>query len=184
MKQLRELLRSTSIAQTGKCYALIRQFPKVPHYWILDTGATDHMTPNSDQFKSYIPIHSSRKVLTTGGGLLFVKGIGNIVLGRNCVLQRVLYIPGLKAHLVSLQKLVSDTGWKLILDDDSCFLCDKVSRAQTLSVRREGGLLLLDEVTSTCLASVDQSKMVAQIQLQHQRMGHPAFGLLEKTFPF
>ena len=184
MKQLSELLSSMSIAQTGKRYTLIRQFPKVPHYWILDTGATDHMTPDSDQFKSYIPIHSSRKVLTAGGSLLPVKGIGNIVLGRNCVLQRVLHVPGLKAHLVSLQKLISDTGWKFILDDDSCFLCDKVSGAQTLSVRREGGMLLLDEVTSTCLASVDQSKMVAQIQLQHQRMGHPAFGLLEKTFPF
>ena len=38
MKQLRELLSSTSIAHTGKCYALIRQFPKIPHYWILDTA--------------------------------------------------------------------------------------------------------------------------------------------------
>ena len=138
------------------------------------------MTPVSDQFKSYIPIHSSRKVLTAGVGLLSVKGIGKIVLGQNCVLQRVLHVPDLKAHLVSLQKLVSDIRWKFILDDDSCFLCDKVSRAQTLSVRREGGLLLLDEVTSTCLTSVDQSKMVAQIQ----RMGHPTFVLLEKTFPF
>ena len=105
-------------------------------------------------------------------------------MGQNCVLQRVLHVPGLKAHLVSLQKLVSDTGWKFILDDDSCFLCDMVSGDQTLSVRREGGLLLLDAVTSTCLTSVDQSKMVAHIQVQHQRMGYPAFVLLEKTFPF
>ena len=77
MKHLRELLSSTSIAQTCKYYTLIRHYPKVPHYCILDTGATDHMTIDSDQFKSYIPIHSSRKVLTSRGGLLSVKGIGN-----------------------------------------------------------------------------------------------------------
>ena len=113
--------------------------------------------------KSYITIHSSRKVITTGGGILSAKGLGRIVLGQNCVLQRVLHIPGLKAHLVSLQKLVSDTRWRFILDDDSCFLCDKVFSAHTLSVRREGGMLLLDKVAPMCLASVDQSKMVAQI---------------------
>ena len=36
-------------------------------YWILDSGATDHMTPLPTHFSTYSPCPSNRKISTAGG---------------------------------------------------------------------------------------------------------------------
>ena len=53
-------------------------------------------------------------------------------------------MPNLRSHLISLLKLVDDTGYWFVLDSDDCFLCDKVSGSRISSSRREDGLLYLD----------------------------------------
>ena len=44
--------------------------------WILDSGATNHMTHNPNQFKTYLPCPSNRKIVVADGIITTVASIG------------------------------------------------------------------------------------------------------------
>ncbi|XP_073219751.1 uncharacterized protein [Cicer arietinum] len=46
------------------------------HYWILDSGATDHMTPLPKYFSTYSPCPSNKKISTADGTLITAAGQG------------------------------------------------------------------------------------------------------------
>ena len=46
--------------------------------WVLDYGATDHMTHNPNQFKIYLPYPSNRKIVVVDGTTTTVVGIGDV----------------------------------------------------------------------------------------------------------
>ena len=73
--------------------------------WILDPGATDHMTHNPNQFKTYLPCPSNRKIVVVDGTTSLVAGIGDVQVTSNLVLKNVLHVPQLYTNLVSIQKL-------------------------------------------------------------------------------
>ena len=73
--------------------------------WILDSGATDHMTHNLNQFKTYLPCLSNRKIVVADGTTTIVAGIGDVQVTSNLVLKDILHVPQLSTNLVSIQKL-------------------------------------------------------------------------------
>ena len=76
--------------------------------WVLDTGATEHMTPFNHRFVSYEKHLGSRSVLTAGGGRLHVAGIGAILVDGLGVVRNVLHVPSLLSVLMSPQRLVDE----------------------------------------------------------------------------
>ncbi|KAJ0103609.1 hypothetical protein Patl1_05362 [Pistacia atlantica] len=48
--------------------------------WVIDSGATDHMTHSSHKFLTYHPCPSNRKVSIADGSLATVAGQGDIIL--------------------------------------------------------------------------------------------------------
>ena len=111
--------------------------------WIIDSGATDHMSPNASLFEDYRVLKDSHLVFTANGGILKVAGMGNIQI-KGVLLRRVLHVPRLKTNLLSLQRLIDDTGWRFLLDSSQCVLSVKETGERILFARRKGGLLLLD----------------------------------------
>ena len=73
--------------------------------WILDSGATYHMTPISSWFTSYIPCPNTLRVHTVDGTLLIVAGIGTIDLHPIGKIEHVLHVPNLCISLVSVQRM-------------------------------------------------------------------------------
>ena len=76
--------------------------------WILDSSATDHMTHNPNQFKTYLPCPSNRKIVVANGTTTTVAGIGDVQVTSNLVLKNVLHVPQLSTNLVLIQKLTQD----------------------------------------------------------------------------
>ena len=75
------IIGSTSMANSGKNEILssLTFFTKnLTVAWILDSGATDHMTPSSHFFISYEFVAPGKHVQTANGTLLPVVGIGAI----------------------------------------------------------------------------------------------------------
>ena len=69
------------MANIGKCLQskhISKAFNDLNNSWILDSGATDHMTFNSKHFTKYNPCPSNRKVQTTDGSMLTVAGVGKV----------------------------------------------------------------------------------------------------------
>ena len=60
--------------------------------WILDFGATDHMTHNPNQFKTYLPCPIKRKIVVADGTTTTMVGIGDVRVTSNLVLKNVLHV--------------------------------------------------------------------------------------------
>ena len=87
--------------------------------WIIDSGATDHMIHNPNQFKAYLPCPSNRKIVVADGTTTTVAGIGDVQVTLNMVLKNV-HVPQLSTNLVSIQKLTQDLSCRVIFDASFC----------------------------------------------------------------
>ena len=85
-------------------------------------------------------------------------------------------MPDLKAHLIYVQTLVFDNGWRFAIDSDTCFLNDKVLKKKIGFVKWARVLLLLKDQADLCFTSVHQkTSNRGKFYLLHRRTGHPSF---------
>ena len=76
--------------------------------WILDSGATKHVSGNRSLFTNFNP-GTSQSVQTASGQTLPIGGTGDVVISLSnqsiLTLTDVLYVPGLTVNLVSIPRL-------------------------------------------------------------------------------
>ena len=82
--------------------------------WIIDFGATDHITSKSQLFHTYTPSPSNKKIAVANGSLVTVAGFEDIYIAPTLILKNVLHVPKLSANLVSIQKLTLDTALRQV----------------------------------------------------------------------
>ena len=70
--------------------------------WIIDSGATDHMTSKSQLFNTYTLNPSNKKIVVANGSLATVAGFGDIYITPTLILKNILHVPKLSANLVSI----------------------------------------------------------------------------------
>ena len=58
--------------------------------WIIDSGATDHMTLSSEKFSTYIPCPSNKKITIADGSLATVASLN---VNPSLSLKNVLHVP-------------------------------------------------------------------------------------------
>ncbi len=103
--------------------------------WIVDSGATQHMTFQQEWFTMYEHI-SPRRVFMGDDTVLEAIGKGNIkatmqAKGKmsHTIITQVLHVPKMKNSLISMTKLIYE-GFKVEFDKDGC----KVNDAQGVIV--------------------------------------------------
>ncbi|KAA0049856.1 Beta-galactosidase [Cucumis melo var. makuwa] len=116
-----------AIAQSGmpQSLGLISIDRKNP--WILDSGATDHLTGSSEHFISYASCAGNEKIRIADGSLAPIAGKGQIVSFDGFALQNVL-------HDMSSGRTIGTARHSrglYILDDDTS--CSSLSRVSLLS---------------------------------------------------
>ena len=93
-------------AKTVKQREMVREHAT----WIMDSGATSHMTPHAHIFHSIQRPRTPRMVMTGAKEMLQVTGVGTIravtSTGETVLLTNVLLVPKLAASLISLAKLL------------------------------------------------------------------------------
>jgi hypothetical protein len=60
--------------------------------WILDSGATDHMTGDQNLIRNYQPIHENHFFTVANNEKLKIKGWGLVSLFQKVVLQDVFFL--------------------------------------------------------------------------------------------
>jgi len=90
--------------------------------WLIDLGASFHFTPHREWFYEYekydggdVFLGDDRKARIIGRRKVKLKLQG----GRVRMLPRVLHIPALARHLISVSKL-DDAGLKIVFEKDTC----------------------------------------------------------------
>ena len=92
--------------------------------WVLDSGASNHMSPNLSSFVSLCPT-SSLPVLTADGTPMPLTGIGPVVT-PHLSLSSVYHIPNLSMNLVFIGQLC-DAGHLVSFSSTFCHLQDPQS---------------------------------------------------------
>ena len=103
MEHLQKLLKPNSVfgipigsvAQTGIDLSSLTSAP-----WIIDSGASDHMTSFSNLFKSYSSCPGNQTIRIADGTFSPIAGL--IKISDTIELQSVLHVPNLACNLLSV----------------------------------------------------------------------------------
>ncbi|KAF7835228.1 Retrovirus-related Pol polyprotein from transposon TNT 1-94 [Senna tora] len=160
-------------------------------YWIVDSGASDHMTGDSGMFSSWYPYTQNYKVRIADGSLADVTGIGEVSLSDSITLKSVLFVPKLKCNLLSVAKLAHDSNCKAEFAHSSCSFQDVDSGKMIGNARVREDLYRFEmnkEVApnkqSFAAGKIEDSlKEDRDIMVLHFRLGHPNFVYLTKLYP-
>lgn len=87
--------------------------------WILDNGATDHVTHDFSLFFSFHFI-KPLSVNLPNGTTASARYCGCVKLSNNLWLYNVLYIPEFKFNIISIPQLVTNLNCKLIFHKSFC----------------------------------------------------------------
>ena len=100
--------------------------------WILDSGASKHVTGNSKEFElynSYPPTHKETVQIADGTRQPIV-GVGSVQCTPTIKLYSALHVPAFPVNLVSLSALVDQQDCRIILDREGCLIQDRQTRRQ------------------------------------------------------
>jgi len=143
--------------------------------WIVDFGATQHMTFEQEWFTTYQHI-SPRRVFMGDDTILEAIGKGNIKATMqtggelsHITITQVLHVPKMKNSLMSVSKLIFE-GFKVEFNKDGCKVND-ARRVVMVEARRDKNLYLLNvkvrKDTAHIVIFLDEGAM-----FWHERFGH------------
>ncbi|OWZ15190.1 Integrase, catalytic core protein [Phytophthora megakarya] len=102
--------------------------------WLIDSGATSHMTPFREDLFAFEGMASGIEVTIADGKKLRVAGKGTVKLtgvdGKRIKMMEVLYIPGLDRRLLSMGKL-AERGLAVEFQRSSCTIWEATSAIAT-----------------------------------------------------
>ncbi|KAK9714553.1 hypothetical protein RND81_06G102600 [Saponaria officinalis] len=119
-------------------FSVAQQFHN--HDWIIDTGASDHMTYNIESLHNVQSLHQPILVSLPDGSIKRVFYVGDFTLNSNIVLHNVLVVSEFKHNLLSVGKLIRDSHMLVEFNSHSCLFQDPSNRTILASGQKEGQL--------------------------------------------
>lgn len=140
--------------------------------WILDSGATEHMTSDRRKFttlknySSVVEVANSERVEVTGTGDVMLSVPEDAEGRKNITLANVLYVPNLGGNLLSIGR-IEERGFKIEFADGMAKILSK-SETVVLEAKRRGRLYIVEENQPAAYIT-----KTATNELWHRRLGHP-----------
>ncbi|RVW88023.1 hypothetical protein CK203_044450 [Vitis vinifera] len=163
-----------SVAQLGNASACLTHTSSLEP-WILDSGASDHLSGNKDLFSSITTTSALPTVTLANGSQTVAKGIGLALPLPSLPLTSVLYTPECPFNLISISKITRTLNCSITFSDKFVTLQDR-STGKTIGIGRESqGLyhLTSDSSPAVCI-STDAPLLI------HNRLGHPSLSKFQK----
>ncbi|CAA7032084.1 unnamed protein product [Microthlaspi erraticum] len=141
-----------------------------PSSWMLDTGASHHLTEN---YNLLINVRKMDPVLIilADGRQRVSETEGTVVLGSNLVLKSVFFVEELKSDLIAVGQLMDENNCVVQLADKFLVIQDRVSRTVIGAGKRDSGTF---RFCKTELAASVETQNAKAYELWHHRMGHPS----------
>nr|KYP70921.1 Retrovirus-related Pol polyprotein from transposon TNT 1-94 [Cajanus cajan] len=142
--------------------------------WVIDSGATDHVSSSLSNFFTYNSINPITVKLPTGQHVLATHA-GVVKFTDTFYLTDVLFIPEFKYNLISISKLVSSLDVQLIFYSTHCLIQDVNTKEKIGTVDVEVGLYTMTTAVvqpSILSAIYNPEWSIQNIDLWHFRLGH------------
>ena len=148
----------SSVAQTSNASACISDSYEP---WILDSGASNHISGNKDPFSSLTITSPLPMITLANGSQTMAKGIDSTCPLPSIPLTSVVYVLDSPFNLISINKLTHDLNCLITFSNNSITLQD-LSTRRTISIGREfQGLFHLSlPSSSTSCTSMDTPLLI------------------------
>lgn len=145
--------------------------------WIIDTGATNHMTSHKTWLSNLRPnVTSFASVKLPNGQSSIVTHIGDYLLDSNHLLRDVLLVPGFQFNRISVSKSTRDTSCLVVFYHDRVEF-QNLSNGRVKGIGKgQDGLYIWTNITTTPGAYVT---VMEDDDLWHARLGHPSLGRMK-----
>ena len=147
--------------------------------YIIDYGATNHMTSNSSLFTTFQPHSSTSTVTLANGSTSCVLGSRTIHPTLLITLTTALSLPQFSFNLIFVSKLTCTLNCSISFFPDYCLIHDLLTKRIIGRGRESGGLYTLDIEVSK---SVAYTGVLTPFEL-HCLLDHLSLSLLKKLYP-
>ncbi|RDX88312.1 hypothetical protein CR513_30113, partial [Mucuna pruriens] len=106
-EQFRHLILKITSIKISLCYPHSQRRilnSKAP--WIIDSGATDHVTDCPNLFSSCSPCADNKMVKIADDSFSAISGVGSVPILNSLTLHNVLYVPNVSCNLLSIRKTI------------------------------------------------------------------------------
>ena len=157
--------------------ACVSQSIGSPSPWILDSGASDHISGNKSSFSSIFFSKIPHLVTVANGSKVMSQGSGQVSLSPSLKLNYVLFVPQCPYNLISLSQLTRSLNCSVTFTANS-FVIQEHGTGRLIGEGRESrGLYYLESNSPiSCFAS-------SKPKLLHDRLGHPSLSKLKIMVP-
>ena len=135
---------NVNLVQSGNSIVALNTVMTADDTWIVDSGATDHMTGNRGLFKTLRMCHENLRVKVANGVVTNVAGIGSVVITECLEIHNVLFVPDLTCNLISVSKLIKSKQCRVLFNDIGCVFQDLNSGKMIGSSKEWDGLYYLE----------------------------------------
>jgi len=167
--------------------------------WILDSGATDHMTYDAGILLDTQALQEKHQITLPNGELSEITHMGRVIIDNKLVLKNVLLVPTFKYNLLSVPKLARDNHCCVIFFPALCIIQDLVTQKILGIGKAHKGLYFLmnkavEEIDSKLediikdmisaghyglVVTGNEVQHVNSYELWHKRLGHAPFSKLQ-----
>ncbi|GAU44503.1 hypothetical protein TSUD_122730 [Trifolium subterraneum] len=125
--------------------------------WYFDTGCSNHMTGNKSILTDFNKCLNTR-IKLANGNLFAAEGMGNVMIhrsnGKKAVIEKVLYVPGMKCNLISVGQLL-EKGFKAVFEGEALKLFDSQKRLILKTTQIQNKTFKTQKSTSKKACEVD-----------------------------
>ncbi|KAM2668187.1 hypothetical protein EV2_019802 [Malus domestica] len=150
-------------------------------FWVVDSGATDHMTNQVSKFHKFEKLSKPSQVSTANGESAKVLGKGKINLMSNKIESVALYVPSFPFQLLSVGKITNTLNCLAIFSSHNVIFQDCVTKKTIGEGFYLDGLYYISKSSSRGFQAKSNSSQ--NNQLWHQRLAHPSQPILSSLFP-
>jgi hypothetical protein len=147
--------------------------------WVIDSGASDHMTGNSSLLSNISDPCSPFSVTVANGTKTPVQGIGTVST-PNLTFSNVLYLPEFPFNLLSVHKLTVALHCSIVFFPSYCVFQDLKTKRMIGGGFEKDGLYYFRPFHTSIPSALRSSVSPYQ---WHCRLGHPSFLNLKKLVP-
>ncbi|KAM1666352.1 hypothetical protein ACFX14_045629 [Malus domestica] len=156
--------------------------------WILDSGATSHITHDISNISSPTPYTGEDKVYIGDGKGLSIRHTGSTLLNTahaSFKLNNVLHVPQMKHNLLSAYQFLKDNSCSLTLHSNGSVVKDCSTGKMLLQGMVNNGFYTFQGIpvsfSSSCSSPHALVGTKAPVNIWHSRLGHPSSAIFRRV---
>ncbi|CAA7041169.1 unnamed protein product [Microthlaspi erraticum] len=158
--------------------------PYNPNNWVLDTGATHHLTTDLNNLSLHQPYNGGEEVTIADGTSLSISHTGSTLLStpsRPLTLNDILYVPNVQKNLISMYRLCNTNNVSVEFFPAHFQVKDLSTGARLLQGRTKDELYEWPVSPSNVVSLFASPSPKTSFSFWHSRLGHPSLAVLQSV---